>query len=94
MSSKEILDNSECNGLVMLPCPFCGSESQGVRARAIKNGIENWVACYWCGSRGQPRNNPASAIEAWNRRQGDKCHNGCAVDRELQRWADETTSDY
>jgi Lar family restriction alleviation protein len=55
------------NGIILKPCPFCGSERQTVLLVSILPSIF-CVGCEYCGSNGPGRQEETAAIEAWNRR--------------------------
>lgn len=72
------VNQSETNGITLLPCPFCGSEAE------IHQTIERWIAT--CSSDQNELDGfthtaqaygatKAEAIEAWNTRAERTCRN-------------------
>ena len=69
--------------IVLLPCPFCGSDPRLLEAGEADDEPQNWtVGCYCCAMR--PRTGgyrtSAEAIVAWNTR-AHQCP-ACATPRE------------
>ena len=63
-------DSSECNGLVMLPCPFCGSKPHGVFGPNEEGvwRVECFGSNYECGDWAIEAGSRDEVREAWNRR--------------------------
>lgn len=81
---------------IMLPCPFCGgSEATIVHCEDGCCGAKpRWIQCP-CGCElGGSWLNDSEAIVGWNRRDGDRCHNGCKIKAAVQEFTDSLTPNY
>lgn len=83
--------------MVMLPCPFCG-ESARLAVHRKKSGRKDGyqAKCLSCFV-GQTRtyySDREQSVVAWNRRDGSLCRNGCMIDRAVEEFCENTTSDY
>jgi hypothetical protein len=86
--------------IVLLPCPFCGGAPD---ISESDDGMPRWVWCPGCEADGPPidyrfKGSKAKArrivVDAWNRRDGDPCREGCKIKRAVKEMSDSLTAEY
>lgn len=64
----------------LLPCPFCGCEAR--TTETARSGNRWGVACD-CGASVRFYSTEAEAVEAWNARHVETCHNDAQCDNDF-----------
>ena len=82
------------DGVVMLPCPFCGSDSiRIVHCEPDCCGAKPiWIECDCGGQLTVSCKNDGEAAAAWNMRLGDRCAGGCVIRRAVKEYAESVQS--
>ena len=60
---------SEVDGVVIKPCPFCGNDETNLHFDVMDSpGSKTWVTCSMCNADGPVEMSVDSAIKFWNMR--------------------------
>lgn len=91
MNKPKDVDAASDQPIVLLPCPFCGSDAddtQGFHGLTV-------IGCSHCQTaQTEPFDEYADAAAVWNRRDGDACRYGCKVKRAVREYHSSLTADY
>lgn len=89
MTTENTPSSASVDDVVLLPCPFCGSDAIFVDAWTMYR-----IRCGCCETMGGGSHVRDVAIEKWNLRDGDPCRDGCKIKRAVKEMGDSVTSDY
>ena len=91
-NAEETTEQVPVEAIVLLPCPFCGSEADYF-SDPHDHGTDHIVDCRECYCRVMC-GRKEFAIKNWNMRDGDTCHKGCKITRAVKEMNEGLTPNY